>query len=88
MAKEYTSKDNHREVLKKIHGRFNDFDVDIVNVNDRLNTLIQQGVASPIYFEVDKKGDLYVYFDDGYGPPNVEYDEETGNMYWIFNIED
>ena len=88
MSTEYTSKGNQKELLKKIRGRFADIDIDVDNVQNQLDALIQQGVSSPIYFDVDMNGDLYVYFDDGYGPPNVEYDEETGNMYWNFYLED
>ena len=60
MSTEYTSRDNQKELLKRIRGRFNNVDIDVDNVQNQLNTLIQQGVASPIYFDVDKKGDLYV----------------------------
>ena len=85
---EYTSKSNHREVLEKIKGRFDNYDADITNVKDRLQQLISQGMSAPMYFDVDEAGDIYVYYDDGFGPPNVEYDTETGDFYWIFYLQD
>lgn len=88
MSREYTDKVNQKELLQRIRGRFTDIDIDVDKVRNQLNALIQQGISSPIYFDVDSNGDLYVYYDDGYGPPNVEYDEETGNLYWNFYIED
>lgn len=45
------------------------------------------GAAGPVWLEVDETGDLYAYYDDATTPPNLEYDEETGNLYALFETE-
>ena len=45
------------------------------------------GSSGPLWLEVDDAGDLYAYYDDGLGAPNLEYDEATGNLYAIFETE-
>lgn len=38
-------------------------------------------------FEVDEDGNLYVICDDDTNPPNFEYDETTGNLYYVIESE-
>lgn len=45
------------------------------------------GSAGPLWLEVDEAGDLYAYYDDGSGAPNLDYDDESGNLYAIFETE-
>lgn len=45
------------------------------------------GASGPVWLEVDEAGDLYAYYDDVTSPPNLEYDEETGNLYALFETE-
>lgn len=85
---EYTSRENHRRILEELRGRLGDVDASMDAMDDKLTSLLTQGMATPFYFEVDSKGDIYVYYDDAYGPPSVEYDAETGNFYWVFYTDD
>lgn len=36
---------------------------------------------------VDENNDLYVYYREGDEPPNIMYDEETGNLYQVFESD-
>lgn len=49
----------------------------------------ESGVTTPIssFFTmaVDSEGNLYAYYSDADYPPEFEYDEETGNLYFITN---
>lgn len=89
MSIEYTSKENHKKVLEKLARRLVSYEDDMKNVEGKLDDLMgHEGLASPMYFDVDGVGDLYVYYDDGFGAPNLEYDEDTGDLYWLFDVSD
>ena len=86
---EYASHDNSREVLKRLKTRLVSYDAFVKDASDKIEYLLNYiGMTSPMYFYVEANGDLYVYYDDGYGPPNVEYEPDTGDLYWIFYILD
>lgn len=89
MSTEYTSKDNEREILEKLHGRLVSYEDLAEDTHSKLEQLLQDlGLTSPMYFYVDLSGDFWVYYDDGFNAPNVTYEPETGDMYWNFYVLD
>lgn len=51
----------------------------------------ESGITTPVSgmytLAVDAAGDLWCYYDDSGSPPNFEYDEETGDLYLVFEEE-
>lgn len=46
------------------------------------------GCAGPTWLTVDENGDLVAYYDDALGEPTVfSYDDDSGILYAIFDVE-
>lgn len=46
------------------------------------------GSSGPFWLEIDDNGDLYAYYDNALGAPNLELDEADGNLYAIFTVNE